>query len=388
MAQRVLRDYSLAQSLRSGDGHHHIARMRRLPRAKARTLRFKRAVPVDIVIEDPHGRLEIRYVTIGDQEISLAIVHRPPPEPRSTRRGTGRMMFGRGAGLPWGAPAPTLTDDRGNTTTLSFSGGGSDTEWNGRLSAGDQLAPDTRWLELDGHRIELDATPVRAEVSVDQLDETDPAHRYLWQRLAVPQPHGMPQAIDPAVDALIAAGVLAPEDPVIAELKTVRERMPHHPHHHRHNRGIGRIRSLPEPWRSLLRRVGKNDGPSGTIVLGAATPLFDGHRVGILSVQSDASGFSAEIEATPGMMHARFGGQAGEQLAWWARDDKGNHYLGSPGQWSTSGDYSSGEINFWPALDPRAQRLELLPTATTARAVMEFPLQWASRTSQEHGAAT
>ena len=109
MAQRVLRDYSLAQSLRSGDGHHHIARMRRLPRAKARTLRFKRAVPVDIVIEDPHGRLEIRYVTIGDQEISLAIVHRPPPEPRSTRRGTGRMMFGRGAGLPWGAPAPTLT---------------------------------------------------------------------------------------------------------------------------------------------------------------------------------------------------------------------------------------------------------------------------------------
>ncbi len=279
-----------------------------------------------------------------------------------------------------GAPAPTLADDRGNSATLSFSGGGSDAEWTGRLETDDQLAAATRWLELDGHRIELDASPVSAEVSIEELEETDPAHRYLWQRLAVSERHGAPQAIDPAVDALIAAGALAPEDPVIAELKSIRERMPDHPHHNPGTRGVW---SLPEPWRSLLRRAGKEDGPSGMIVLGAATPLFDGHRVGLLSLESDASGFNTEVEVTPGVMTRRFGGGAGEQLAWWARDDRGNNYLGSPGSWSGGGDYASGEINFWPALDPRAQQLELRPTAGAARAVIVFPLQWRSRSRVE-----
>jgi hypothetical protein len=383
-AQQVLSDYSLAQSVRGGHGYPHMAmRMRRSPRARPRALKFKRVVPVDLVIDDPQGRLQLRYAVIGE-EISLAFVYRPGPVPRSARRHGTMMTFGGGAGLPWGAPAPTLTDDRGNSATLSFSGGGSDMEWTGRLSAGDQLAADTRWLELDGRRIELDTAPVSAEVCVEELDEADPARRYLWHRLAVPERHGMPQEIDPAVEALIAAGALAPEDPAIAELEAVRERMPHHPHH---RPGIGGIRTLPEPWRSLLRRVGRSDGPSGTLVLGAGTPLFDGHRVGVLSLESDASGFNAEVEVTPGMMHP-FGGQAGEQLAWWARDDKGNHYLGSPGSWSGGGDYGGGEINFWPALDPRARRLELRLTAAGERAVIAFPLQWTSRPPDEQGVAT
>jgi hypothetical protein len=63
-------------------------------------------------------------------------------------------------------------------------------------------------------------------------------------------------------------------------------------------------------------------------------------------------------------------------LAWWARDDRGNQYLG---QWNGShgGDaIMSGTLAFSPALDPLARRLDVLPTGLTAHAVISFPLPW------------
>lgn len=380
-ARSVAADYNLAQSLRSRDGYHHAAMRAALgaTRGKARALKVRRVVALSTVIEDSQGRLELRYAVLGDQETALACVYRPQPDQPFTRHRRGmRMMHGAGQ-LPWGAPAPTLSDDRDNSATLGFSGGGSEIEWTGRLSTDAPLAADTHWLELDGHRLELDAVPSAAEVHIEELPETDPARRYLWQRLAVADRHGPIQSIDPALEALLAAGALALGDPVIDELQAVRARLPDHPHHNPVTHGI---RNLPEPWRSLLRRVGKDDGPSGRIVLGARTPLFDGHRVGILTLESDTSGFRAEVEMTPGEPHTRFGGIAGERLTWWARDDRGNNYLGSLGGWRGGSDYCTAEIEFWPALDPRARRLELCPTTAKARAVIGFELQWSGQPPQ------
>jgi hypothetical protein len=55
-------------------------------------------------------------------------------------------------------------------------------------------------------------------------------------------------------------------------------------------------------------------------------------------------------------------------------DDRGNHYLGQMGNWSGGEDHSSGEIGLWPALHPKARRLEIVPTAEANRAVIGFPL--------------
>ena len=64
-------------------------------------------------------------------------------------------------------------------------------------------------------------------------------------------------------------------------------------------------------------------------------------------------------------------------LTWWARDDRGNHYLG---HWNGSHRHDdaikTGTLAFAPALDPLATRLDVLPTGLTERAVISFALSW------------
>ena len=59
----------------------------------------------------------------------------------------------------------------------------------------------------------------------------------------------------------------------------------------------------------------------------------------------------------------------------WA-DDRGHHYLGRPGEWQFSEERSGGQIEFWPALDPAARMLDIMPTTMAARAVIRVPLDW------------
>jgi hypothetical protein len=63
-------------------------------------------------------------------------------------------------------------------------------------------------------------------------------------------------------------------------------------------------------------------------------------------------------------------------MAWWAADDCGHHYLGRQGEWHASEDRSGGQVEFWPALDPAARVLDIMPTTMTARAMIRVPLEW------------
>jgi hypothetical protein len=135
---------------------------------------------------------------------------------------------------------------------------------------------------------------------------------------------------------------------------------------------------MPEPWNSLLARQGRRDGPEGSIVLGAVTPAFDGFSVAVLDVESDVKGFKVDVEVAPGVGHRMPFDWSVQprQLAWWAKDDRGNHYLGRRGNWTYADGNGSGPIGFRPAIDPRATRLALMPTGETTRAVISFPLPW------------
>jgi hypothetical protein len=115
-------------------------------------------------------------------------------------------------------------------------------------------------------------------------------------------------------------------------------------------------------------------------VIGAVTPVFDGFSVAVGSLESRAEGFGMEVEVAPGVeVHEPFNSSVlPRQLAWWALDDRGNHYLGQIGGWSSSDEHSSGELEFWPALHPRATRLQIMPTDETMRAVISLPLPWAN----------
>ena len=56
------------------------------------------------------------------------------------------------------------------------------------------------------------------------------------------------------------------------------------------------------------------------------------------------------------------------------KDDQGNYSLAEQWSWSPGASRAQGSLGFWPGLDPRAAWVDLMPTATTARAVLRVPL--------------
>jgi hypothetical protein len=110
----------------------------------------------------------------------------------------------------------------------------------------------------------------------------------------------------------------------------------------------------------------------------AVTPPIDGVSVALTTLESAPDGWMITAEVTPDVVaHMAFAQAARHRgLAWWARDDRGNHYLGESRSWSGGGDLGAGEIAFWPTLDPQATELVVMPTAETKRAVIRLPLVW------------
>jgi hypothetical protein len=341
------------------------------------------------LIEQPWGQLLLSYVVLSDEATVLHVTMRPAPVPPGQRRagasrgrlaGGGRMSArapggagGRVVGL--GLPRQlTVTDDRGTTSTASFSGGGSDDEWRGRFEVSPGLAPDTAWVEVLGERVGLASEPsAGVQVWVEPQADADPVHRYLWVKLASVAEFDSPDAIETSIEALIAAGAMEADDPAIREVRTVMGAL---------FPGSGTApaanAALPEPWRSVLARRGQNSGPERLAVAGATTPPLDGFTLAVLALRSADERFYADVETVPGLGHSHWPSGVVDRplLAWWAADDCGHHYLGAQGEWQYSEDRSGGQIEFWPALDPAAKVLDIMPTTMTARAVIRVPLDW------------
>ena len=121
----------------------------------------------------------------------------------------------------------------------------------------------------------------------------------------------------------------------------------------------------PEPRRAPRRRQpARADGPTGTIVVGTVTPEFDRHFAAVYYLESKSDGFSIEaavsppdIEHNPGHIDVE-----NRPLVWWARDDRGNRYLGALGQLTCRrGSRVRGRSRSHRRWTRLAERLELLP---------------------------
>jgi hypothetical protein len=129
---------------------------------------------------------------------------------------------------------------------------------------------------------------------------------------------------------------------------------------------------LVEPWGSLLDRRGADDGPEWTLVLGAVAPTCDAVQFAANSITSDLDGVEVEFDVAPNLMGV--GALDELPVAWWARDDLENHYLGIPTGGGVRGDSAQGTMRYWPALDPRAKRLDLLMCVESHQAVVSVSL--------------
>jgi hypothetical protein len=326
-----------------------------------------RVVPCERVIDQPGARLTIHYVAFTGRSTTLRVTlrldepfQRLPSDPNP---------------VPGWARRLSVTDSRGTAAVAEFSGGGriGDPVWHGEYEVHPQLAAQAEWIELLGERLELTAQPAGSQPWAEPLPAQDPAVRHVWERVATLNDFHDPHlALNATIAALVAAGALSADAPVIDDARAVLAVL--------RPGGADPVappRGLAEPWRSLLARWGQKGGPVCTIAVGAITPSFDGVTAAVIDLESRDEQFGITVELVPGARTGLpWGGPPDQQhLTWWAADDLGNYYLGEQGSWNPGENRSWGAIGFWPALDQRAASVDLIPTATSARAVIRVPVQ-------------
>jgi hypothetical protein len=364
-ARAVIDDYHEAQALRQPSRRLPLIAQAAGPAAAAPP-RFGqlRVVPCSRVIDQPWGRLTVHYVAFTDRATTARVT----------------VQLSQPQGHPFGGLIPAVrqlpvTDDRGTAATARFGGSirRGEKAWHGQYRVHPPLAADTAWIELLGERVELTGEPAGIEVRTEPLPAQDPAVRHLWERVATLNDFHDPHlALDAAIAALVAAGALHADDPVIGKAQAALAVL--------RPGGAGPARdpgAPPEPWRSLLARWRQTGGPVGTIPVGALTPPFDGVTAGVVALDSRDEHFSIQVELVPGVLTGLPYQDLPDQqhLTWWAADDLGNHYLGEQGSWEWAEGWCGGTIGFWPALDTRASSVDLIPTATSTRAVIRVPLR-------------
>jgi hypothetical protein len=362
-AQAIIGDYSGAPAPEADRRHLIGARTAQDAAPPPPDIARPRVVPCDRVIDQPWGRLTIRYVVFTDQGTRLRVTLRPGES--QARQPHSMAAQGRRV---------SITDARGTTAAADFSGGfrRGELDWHGHYEVRPPLAADTPWISLLGEQVQLTAEPVSSPAWAEPLPAQDPAVRHLWERVATLNDfHNPHPALEATIAALAAAGAIRADGSVAgaarAALAVLRPD------------GVSRTGvpgDLPGPWRSLLARWGQTGGPVAAIPVGAVTPSFDGVTAAVTGLESSAEHFGTSVELVPevrtGLPYRDLPGQ--QHLTWWAADNIGNHYLGEQGSWDPRGDRCRGVIGFWPALDVRASSVDLMPTATTARAVIRVPL--------------
>jgi hypothetical protein len=324
-----------------------------------------RVVPCERVFDQPGARLTIHYAAFAGHATTLRadlLLDEPFQRP----------SYGRNPVPAW-ARRLNVSDSMGTTAVAEFYGGGriGDTVWRGQYEVHPQLAAEAEWIELLGERMELTAQSAGIRTWAEPLPAQDPAVRHVWERVATLNDFHDPHlALNATIAALVAAGALPVDAPVIDDAQAVLAVL---------RPGganlVPRPRGLAEPWRSLLARWGQTGGPVRTIAVGAITPAFDGITAAVTGLESRDEHFGITVELVPGARTGLPWSDLPDQrhLTWWAADDLGNYYLGEQGSWNPGENRSWGDIGFWPALDSRATSIDLIPAATASRAVIRVP---------------
>lgn len=325
-----------------------------------RRLGDARVLGLDAELSLPVGTLRLRYAVLEQGHTAMAADFHIGDKPSTGLRDWIRVP----GGMPSGLSRPVLLDESGMSRTLQFNGHGNDDRWSGLFFTDQAIPTDATWFELYGARIALNRGPVPASVKIEPVQQHNHGQMHLLRVLASADPFRC-QDPEAAADALLAADAIASNDPVIALIKAAGD----HPTERRSTLAYPKgISGLPEPWPT--KPADQVVGLERTFVTGVTTDEFDGHQVTVLAIRSGSDGFVVEAEVT----HADNGRSILEdqELIWWAHDDFGQNYLGT---WNGSDRATtSGELNFFPALNPTATRLDLTPSAPAVRAAISILL--------------
>jgi hypothetical protein len=396
-AWRVLDDYTAAFGIRpfgGGPGQPPADRAHADPvtsASQAARPGRRRVISTDVEIESRHGlgRLLLRWITLTESRVTVRLTATLP------------APSALGGADPW----IEVTTPDGRQVQAVFS----DViePWlSGDFEAAAALSPDLDWLAIDGTRVDLAPRPEPAEtpnptqtpnphpnptstsasasiaeITVEARPWVNPAIALVWQLLAdFSDGRGWLDTGGPALGALQAAGVISADDP---QRTAIAWAMRHAPPAERGGwtpqplaAWTAPPATVPTEWRGLARsRQVTFTGPTRTIAVGAVTPVFDGVCVAVDLLSSTAAGFSLEVEISGLSPRRRWAELQRRPLAFWARDDRDNYYLGRRRSWSseTAGSAGHGSVAFNP-LHPDASRLTVMATTATARASIGIDL--------------
>jgi hypothetical protein len=311
-AMSVVDDYELVDVIRGryAHGYETVLRAKREagrhePERRPAIDRL-RVAAIDRPIEGSRAVLFIRYMSLADGQVMLS----------------GQVQWRLDALTPADdvsdPPDLIVKDDRGGTTRLYPNRhNGSSPPW-GTWRSREPLAVDTAWIEVLGVRIALTDRPSGVDVRIEELPPEPPLWRYLDRLVAHSRSD---KQIEQAVTALIAAGVIDPADPRLAELQGAAGRLVHWG---TDLRLVEQEARPPEPWRSLAIWYDRK-GPTFALRVGAVTPSFDGIHVALAAIEFEPEVFHAIVEVSAMAAGADpFAAVLPENgLIWWAGDDRG-----------------------------------------------------------------
>jgi hypothetical protein len=139
---------------------------------------------------------------------------------------------------------------------------------------------------------------------------------------------GRPASLKAVTAALVAAGALNAESLVVNEVHAVADAL---------RKGVGAAYGdLPQPWASLIARLGSRSDRRRSLAVGVVTPPVDGVVISVEGiVLSDPSsidqswparGFEVYVTTSPEVW---FGPHLAlidrPRIGWWAQDDRNNY---------------------------------------------------------------
>ena len=222
-AETVADDYRAAGMLRISGGPRlrMVLARRRRPQSSGPAAGPERLVRCRGIVEHPTGTVQVRYARLWAEGVEFGVTIQAPSA--QTRHGR------RGAFNPGGPAGLTATDDKGTSVGCGFVGSWSEQLARGRLASDAPLSLDTAWLELDGVRLHIDPDPPQPAVVIEPVPDGPAADRYLWHWVATcTRFHDRSGSVDTVLEALIAAGALAVDDPAIDAARYVAEHKKSH----------------------------------------------------------------------------------------------------------------------------------------------------------------
>jgi hypothetical protein len=367
----VLEEYRLAMALRGGHMGHMFMHGRSKEETPRQRLSARRIVVGQHDFERGKDRWTLERLLFADDGCHLKL---SGTDLAGARGGGGHhMAMGRPGPQRPNQPNPqtiTLSDDQGTTVTaqLGSSGWGGGT-WQADYTSGQTLSADTRWIELDGTRLELPQRQPVPVMDLEPIEQLEPLRAALYAEiLSTDRRHGGADTVEIACQALIATAVCRDDDAMLAELRRIADAV----------NTASSTPGLPEPWASLVERFETNDGPTGILPIGAAIDDLDGFSIRVDALISEPTSFSLAIAISPGAPLLRHfpGGIDVEAspITWWAEDDRGNVYVAFADRGGGSNVVAEGQVTSLASLDPRATELRIFPTGSIVRGVLRVPL--------------